>query len=44
MMIAREAYRKETALGYEQKQQGLQLRRLAKQAARLGTTLQKVNE
>ena len=44
MMTNKEAYRKETASGYEQKLQGLQIRRLEKQAARLGMTLQKANE
>lgn len=43
MMTKGQPYRKETALSYEQKQQAQQLRRLEKQAAKLGLTLQRVN-
>jgi cytidylate kinase len=44
MMTTGQAYRKETALSYEQKQQAAQLRKLEKQAAKFGLTLQRTNE
>jgi transposase len=43
MLTTGEAYRKETSIEYEQKQQALHIRRLQKQAARFGLTLQKVD-
>jgi transposase len=44
MMTTGKEYRKEEATSYEQKQQVVQLRRLEKQAAKFGLTLQKINE
>ncbi len=43
MMTTGESYRKESAIIYEQKQQEQQVRRLQKQAARLGMVLQTAN-
>jgi transposase len=43
MMTTGESYRKETSVEYEQKLQALQIRRLQKQAAKLGLSLQRVD-
>ena len=43
MMTSGESYRKETDIGYEQKLQAVQIRKLQKQAMKLGFTLQSIN-